>query len=210
MYKDLSFLRDSFFKKGPGRFYRSVITDGRALYIDHNRTIYLPMLDVNRTVQEAMHYLMRAELPTGRSVKAFMGRIHYFTSGYLASKLVNPMRHSPSLKEMDKSSRLTGTSRRTRSASSSDASSSCTTASWSSSGRYAPAPPSSRWRWLPLLEADQRTSFALSEQIGRTLGDELYALHDEGRLSAVELKTYCFSQNDPLRYERNGRISESA
>jgi hypothetical protein len=210
MYTDLSFLKNSFFKTAPGRFYKSVIADGRALYIDHNRTIYLPMLDVNRTVQEAMHYLMRAELPTGRSVKAFMGRIHYFTSGYLASKLINPMRHSPTLKEMEEVVRAYTTLnkqkerlklgrqflvyhgvleffRQVRSRSS-----------------------KLQVEMAPLLEADQRTSFALSEQIGRTLGDELYALHDEGRLSAVELKTYCFSQNDPLRYERNGRISESA
>jgi hypothetical protein len=210
MYKDLSFLRDSFFQTGPGRSYKAVITDGRALYIDHNRTIYLPMLDVNRTVQEAMHYLMRAELPTGRSVKAFMGRIHYFTSGYLASKLINPMRHSPSLKEMEQAVRTYPSLskhkerlklgrqllvyhgvleffRQVRSRSS-----------------------KLQVEMAPLLELDHRTSFALSEQIGRTLGDELYALHDAGRLSAVELKAYCFSQNNPLLYGRNGHLSESA
>ena len=198
MYKDLDFLNTKFFKKGPGKTYRAIILDGRAVYINRQRTIYIPMLDVNRTVQETMHYLMRAPLPNGRTQQAFLNRIHYFACGYLASKLVNPMRHSPSLEDM------------------------------SSSIRSFPWRPSERERqklqrqlqiyravlqffrivegrsqgllleWSPLLSLDRHSAFSLSEQIGRTIGDHLYGKYDEGHLSAQELKMYIFQQQNPL------------
>ena len=198
MYKDLSFLNNSFFKKNPGKTYRAIILDGRAVYVNRQRTIYIPMLDVNRTVQEAMHYLMRAPLPQGRTQKAFLDRIHYFACGYLASKLVNPMRHSPSLEDM---------------------ASSIHSFSWRPSEKerqkllrqvqiYRAVLQFFRildgrsqgllLEWSPLLALDRHCAFSLSEQIGRTIGDNLYGKYDEGHLSAQELKMYVFQQRNPL------------
>lgn len=210
MYKDFSFLKDSFFKKGPGKFYKAVIVDGRALYVNQNLTIYLPMLDVNRTVQEAMHYLMRAELPTGRSVKAFMGRLHYFTSGYVASKLINPMRHSPTLKQMEQAVRAYRQIENRKEGLKLGRQNLVYHGVLEFFRQVRSHAPKLQVGMAPLLELDQRTSFALSEQIGRTLGDDLYALHDGGRLSAVELKAYCFNQSDPLLYDKQGRLMEPA
>lgn len=198
MYNDLEFLDDPFFKTNPGKAYRTIILDGRAVYINRKRTLYIPMLDVNRTVQETMHYLMRAALPIGRTAKALMNRIHYFTSGYLASKLINPMRHSPKLEEME---RAIATYPRLR----------------SEKERQKLHRQLSVYRavllffrildkrsegllleWEPLLKLDRESAFALSEQIARTLGDFLYASYDAGQLSAKELKMYIFQQQNPV------------
>jgi len=198
MYKDLEFLDNPFFKKNPGKAYRSIILDGRAVYIHRHRTLYIPMLDVNRTVQETMHYLMRAPLPFGKTHNAFMNRIHYFTSGYLGSKLINPMRHSPSLEEMEKSvrsyKRVPSEKERQK-----------LQRQW---GIYNAVLRFFRildrrseglmLEWEPLLKLDRDSAFALSEQIGRTLGDFLYATYNEGKVSAKELKMYIFQQQNPI------------
>ena len=55
--------------------------------------IYIPILDVNRTVQEAAHFLMGQDLDVSPGHRAFFRRIHYFTAGFLASKMINPLRH---------------------------------------------------------------------------------------------------------------------
>jgi hypothetical protein len=198
MYNNLEFLNISFFKKYPGKAYRAIILDGRAAYIHRQRTIYIPMLDVNRTVQEAMHYLMRAPLPQGKTQQAFLNRIHYFACGYLASKLINPMRHSPSLEDMAGFIR---------------------SFSWRPSEKERQKlqrqmqiyravlrffrildgrSPGLLLEWSPLLSLDRRCAFSLSEQIGRTIGDLLYGKYDEGHLSAQELKMYSFQQRNPL------------
>ena len=201
LYKDLSFLRHSFFSTRLGRAYKAMILDGRPLYIHQDRTIYLPMLDVNRTVQETMHYLMGAHLPVGRNLGAFMARIHYFASGYIASKMVNPMRHSSSLPEMERAVKdyegLTRESDRRKLSRQVQVYGGVLEffgTLWPA--HRAPAPGLSR-----LLDLDMRAAFSLSEQIGRTIGDDVHRLYDAGRLSAADLKRYAFTQNDPLFFE---------
>ena len=202
MYNDLEFLKDSFFRTARGRAYKAIILDGRAVYIHNNRTIYLPMLDVNRTVQETMHYLMRMGMPTGRSFSAFLLRIHYFTSGYVASKVVNPMRHSPSLQEMGKAIRtypwVKDESQRRKLWRQLDV--------YKYTLEFMKAIRAHRrgllLQFSHMLEVDGRCAFALSEQIGRTIGDDICRRYDSGQLSAVDLKYYIFSQGDPLYFER--------
>ncbi len=201
LYKDLSFLRHSFFLTRLGRVYKAMILDGRPLYIHQDKTIYLPMLDVNRTVQETMHYLMGAPLPVGQTLNAFMARIHYFASGYIASKMVNPMRHSPSLSEMERTVKdyplLQRESDRRK--------------LWRQIqvyggvleffGAVRPANGAVAAGLSHLLVTDMKSAFSLSEQIGRTIGDDIHRLYDAGRLSAADLKRYAFTQKDPLFFE---------
>ncbi len=201
LYKDLSFLRHSFFLTRLGRVYKAMILDGRPLYVHQDKTIYLPMLDVNRTVQETMHYLMGAPLPVGQTFNAFMARIHYFASGYIASKMVNPMRHSPTLLEMERAVKdyplLQCESDRRK--------------LWRQIQVYGGvleffgavrlANGAVAAGLSHLLGTDMKSAFSLSEQIGRTLGDDIHRLYDAGRLSAADLKRYAFTQKDPLFFE---------
>lgn len=198
MYNNLAFLNDPFFKQNPGRAYRAMILDGRAVYVHHNRTLYIPMLDVNRTVQETMHYLMRAALPLGKTSQALRNRIHYFASGYLASKVVNPMRHSPSLQDMKDAIKsylwLPSEKERQKLQRQLQVYRAVLQFFQILDGR-------SRGlllEWGPLLKLDSDSAFSLSEQIGRTIGDFLYGSYDEGLLSAKELKMYIFQQQNPV------------
>ena len=202
MYNDLEFLKDSYFMTAQGKASKAMILDGRAVYIHSNRTIYLPVLDVNRTVQEAMHYLMRTGMPAGHSLASFFLRIHYFASGYLASKVVNPMRHSPSLQEMEKAIHtyrwLKDESQRRKLWRQLDV--------YRHTLEFMKIARSHRrgllLQFTHMLKVDERSVFALSEQIGRTVGDDICRRYDSGQLSAVDLKYYIFSQSDPLYFER--------
>lgn len=101
--EDLSFLEDSYFRKEPGKTFAKVIKNAKSLFMTKGNTIYTVFLDVNHTVEEAMHYLMGKDLPTEISEKGFWERVHYFASGYIASKVINPIRQTlrqESLKEM--------------------------------------------------------------------------------------------------------------
>lgn len=198
MYNDIEFINDPFFKKYPGKGYRAIILDGRAVYVNSRRTIYIPMLDVNRTVQEAMHYLMRAPLPQGKTQQAFLNRIHYFACGYLASKVLNPMRHSPSLEDMKRAVRsypwLPSEKERQKLQRQLQVYRAVLQFFKLHGGR-------SRGfllEWAPLLRLDRDSTFSLSEQIGRTIGDYLFSRYDASNLSAKELKMYIFQQQNPL------------
>ncbi len=141
-------------------------------------------------------------MPAGRSVGSFFIRIHYFPSGYIASKVVNPMRHSPSLQEMEKSIHtyrwLSDESQRKK--------------LWRqlevfrNTIEFMKISRSHRrgllLQFTHMLEVDRRSGFALSEQIWRTIGDDICRRYDSGDLSAVDLKRYILSQNDPLYFER--------
>ena len=196
--KSLAFLREPFYKRGQGRRYAAMIADGRSLYVARHKTIYIPVMDVNRTVQEAMHYLMNAVLPTTKSPSAFLRRIHYYACGYLASKLINPMRKTPSLEEMQGAIAAFAWVQREKDR--------------MKLGRQieiyrktldfmrlfgSPAPPL-LLETHPMVDLDYATLYALSEQIGRTLGEGLYEKHDGGLLSAHDLRRYAFDQTDPL------------
>lgn len=90
--KDLSFLADSYFKKGDGKVYAEIIKNDRSLFLTHQNIIYTVYPDVNHTLEEAMHYLMGKDLPIGDDEGSFWERIHYFMAGYIASKVINPLR----------------------------------------------------------------------------------------------------------------------
>lgn len=91
---DLSFLENSYFRKEPGRTYAKLIRNGKSLFMTFNNTIYTVFLEVNHTVEESMHYLMGKDLPVSSSEKSFWERLHYFASGYIASKVINPLRET--------------------------------------------------------------------------------------------------------------------
>lgn len=92
--EDLSFLDDQFFRKEPGRSFARVIKNARSLFMTRNNTIYTVFPDVNHTVEESMHYLMGKDLAPGGDEQSFWERIHYFSAGYLASKMINPVRET--------------------------------------------------------------------------------------------------------------------
>ncbi|NMB99563.1 MAG: ChaN family lipoprotein [Thermoanaerobaculaceae bacterium] len=101
--EDLSFLENSFFKKEPGKTYAKIIKNDKSLFMTFENTIYTVFLDVNHTVEEAMHYLMGKDIPIEASESCFWERVHYFASGYIASKVINPIRQTlrqESLKEI--------------------------------------------------------------------------------------------------------------
>ncbi len=203
--KDLDFLDAPYFRGGPGRAYAKIIQDGRALFIRRGNIIYIPMLDVNRTVQEAAHYLMGADLDVALGAEAFFHRLHYFASGFVASKLINPMRHCRTRDQMRRAredyARL-GTRKECAYAQrhlsvlkgtldfldSIEAARGCSRLSQMEMNRY--------------LDLDGATLFELSEQIGFQLGEGLFSSYDKGELSGEDLKHYIFTQHAPFHFHR--------
>ena len=197
-FHSLYFLDDPWFKTGAGARYARIVRDGRSLFTRWNKTIYVPVLDINQTVEEVMHYLMDRDIPVEGTRKAFMDRVHYFASGYVASKLINPTRSTPSPRDMAALVR-------------------------SHPGIAQPKEKkklerqvrvfenalaflhllASHHSWRPedvdpVLATDIETLYSVSRQVGYWLGDRLYRAYDAGRISGAELRRYAFQQTDPF------------
>lgn len=205
---DLDFLDDPYFRHQPGRTYAGIIREGRALFLRRGNLLYIPLLDVNRTVQEAAHFLMGADLEVGQTPPAFFKRLHYFASGYLASKVINPLRHHHSREAMRRAKQEWSRARTLKERRYAERQIEVFKATVDFFGLIEGYGGCAQ---IPLIElgrflsADRETRFAVSEQIGFQLGEGLYASYNEGALSGTELKHYIFSQSDPFHYCRNLR-----
>jgi hypothetical protein len=197
-FKSLDFLNDSYYRKPPGTHYARMVRDGHSMYTPKGQTIYVPMMDLNRTVEEAMHYLMGVEMPTGSSFRDFFDRIHYFASGFLASKLVNPTRRAPTTAEMrDRLAKIRSSlnSKQRKKLSRQEAAFESALTFLSIRKR------SGRWGAedvAPVLRSDTDTLFAVSRQVGYSVGVALYEAYNRGEVSGANLRRYAFQQRDPF------------
>jgi hypothetical protein len=199
-FRSLEFLQNPYFSRGAGRRFAALVRDGRSVYIHKHQILYVPELDLNHTVEEAMHFLMHRGFRTGSSPIAFMERIHYYASGFLASKLINPLRKTPNESQMrDFLSSFHALAREKDRI---------------KLGRQALVFSRAleffrlmkrplglvRLELEPMLLADWKTLYALSQQIGYTLGLDLYERFNRGELSALDLRRYALEQQDPLLF----------
>ncbi len=197
-FHSLHFLDDPWFKSGAGARYASLVRDGRSLFTRWNKTLYVPVLDINQTVEEVMHYLMDKDMPVESNRKAFMERVHYFASGYTASKLVNPTRTTRSPRDMASLVRRHPGIARVKEKKKLERQVRVFENSLAFFHLLA-----SRHAWRPedidpVLAADTETLYSVSRQVGYWLGDRLYKGYDGGRISGAELRRYAFQQMDPF------------
>jgi len=196
----LEFLEDPYFFREPGATYANYIREGRALFMVWHNTLYIPMLDVNRTVQEAAHFLMGKNLNVDIGRAAFYDRIHYYASGYLASKLVNPLRRTDMPDDMV---RFLRGFPRFRTEKDKEYLGSLHAIygivleflDHLESGREIPSA-----YLYDLTKFDRKAHFALSETLGRMMGERTYRLYDAGQLSGWDLRSYVFLQNNAFLY----------
>lgn len=206
--KDLDFLDDPYFRRRPGSIYAKIIREGHALYMTRGNIIYIPILDVNRTVQEAAHYLMGEDADVGPGVDSFFRRLHYCASGYLASKMINPLRHYRTRDSMHQAKEEWSRARSPKERRYAEHQLAVFNNTLNFFDRVEEHGGCSR---MPLMELDRFVKldhdqrFGLSIQIGAQLGEGLYAAYDAGELSGAELKHYIFSQSDPFHYCRTFR-----
>ena len=199
---DLEFLEERYFKTFPGKVYAQIIRDGRPLYMVWSNTIYIPILDVNRTAQEAAHFLMGRNLNIDDGRAAFMDRIHYYASGFIASKLINPLRKGQRREEIERFVSEYEKSRpwkEKRYLSKGYEAARMALAFLQELGHHRefPAPFLSE-----LTVTDRRSLYSVSEMLGRVIGEDLYSKYDGGLLSGEDLKQFIFQQHNPLRYFR--------
>lgn len=203
--KDLEFLDDPYYRREPGRTYAKIIRDGRALFVRRGNIIYIPLLDVNRTVQEAAHYLMGADLDVAPGAGAFFRRLHYFASGFVASKLINPMRRYRTRNEMMQVREDYGRLRTRKERAYARRQLSVLNGTLDFFDAADKARGCSRLLQMEMnhyLDVDRETLFGLSEQIGFQLGEGLFSSYNKGELSGEDLKHYIFTQHDPFHFHR--------
>jgi hypothetical protein len=203
--RDLDFLNGPYFRREPGRTQARIIQDGRALFIKQGNIIYIPMLDVNRTVQEAAHYLMGADLDVGECGEAFFRRLHYFASGFVASKLINPMRHYRTREQMRRAIEDLKRLRTAKERAYAQRQLSVLKGTLDFFSDIEKARGCSRLSEMEMrryLKLDAELLYSLSEQIGFQLGEGLYSSYSAGELSGEDLKHYIFSQHDPFHFCR--------
>ena len=165
-------------------------------------TVYIPMLDVNRTAQEAAHYLMGRNLNVDEGRTAFHDRIHYYASGFVASKLIKPLRHEDSIQELRA---FVGQYPSLRRAKEKRYLQSRYVASLGAleylermeSGKPFPGPFIER-----ILLQDRAGDFALSEILGQYMGGCLFRRYNRGELSGLDLRQFIFEQHNPFLYHR--------
>lgn len=194
----LLFLEDQYFESGAGRCYARLIRDARSLFILRGRIIYVPQLDLNRTVEETLHLLMDQWLPTARGLAAFLSRAHYFASGFLGSKLVNPTRPGRTPQDFrrfleDFRAMPDGKVKVKLSHEAKAAEQALHFLDLLKSDR-----PVRRGDLASVLRTDFELLFDVSRFVGYSLGEKLHELHDAGQLAASDLKRYVFDQDDPF------------
>lgn len=203
--KELDFLRDPYFSHEPGRSYRRIIQSGRPLFLNWQKTIYIPMLDVNRTAQEAAHYLMGRNLNVDEGRTAFHDRIHYYASGFVASKLINPMRHEDGLDELRAFISSYEAMRRPKEKRYLRPQYEATLGALEYLERLESGKPFSTPFIGQILGKDREGDFALSEVLGRYMGGRLYRRYNAGDLSGLDLRQFIFMQQNPfLHHGRSG------
>ncbi|MEJ2369213.1 MAG: hypothetical protein P8Z49_12955 [Acidobacteriota bacterium] len=200
---DLGFLDQPYFRRRPGNVYARIIREGRSLFIPHGNVIYIPLLDLNRTVEESLHYLMGTALDVSPEPKSFFSRIHYYASGFAASKLINPTRAARTRQAMQATMEEIHFVRRKKEREYLQFllgiyKSTLDFLQITDNGKTVSELP--RLQLQRFLEKDSETHFALSQQIGYQVGEALYGAYNAGELSGVDLKHYIFSQGDPFTF----------
>lgn len=211
--EDLSFLEDSYFKKEPGKSFSKIIKNDRSLFMIHGNTIYTVFLDLNHTVEEAMHYLMGKDLPLSSTEEAFWERVHYFAAGYIASKVINPVRQtyrSESLKELLEKVELAATEKDKRYLRRQIAV--CMSAT--NFFNLLRENKLSKLSISAFVQMDVETLFELSRAIGYQLGELLFKDYLDGLISGRDIKHIVFITDDYakkcisiLKRIRDGNIS---
>ena len=194
----LSFLDGPYFKRGPGQRYGMLVKDARSAFVLKSRLLYVPRLDLNRTVEETTHLLMDVWLPTGRGLSAFLGRVHYFAGGFLGSKLMNPTRPAPTaqgmrhyidsyerMKDGKDKGKLSREARVYESA-------------LAFLALFKKDVPIEKASLAPILKADWNLLYDVSRAVGYCLAQRLYELYNVGDLSAMDLRRYVFEQANPF------------
>ncbi len=197
-FHSLHFLDDPYFKSGPGARYAGLVRDGRSLFTRWNKTIYVPLLDINQTVEESMHYLMDRELPVEKGLKAFMERAHYFSSGYIASKLINPTRTSPTARDMEELVQRHPGIHREKDRNKLERQARVFKNTLAFLRLVSTDGPWISKEIDPILGTDRETLYSVSRQAGYWLGERLFRAYDEGRISGANLRRYAFQQSDPI------------
>lgn len=196
--RDLAFLKDTYFSCHDGADYKKIIQHGQSLFIPRKEIIYLPMLDVNHAVQEATHYLMGYPLNLNPNQTGLFMRIHYFSSGYIGSKIVNPSRKTLSIEEMEKF--LKGFSKiRDDKDRAYLEEKKCVYEntlkfySWLKKPEPLPIIESKE-----LYEKDTSHNFSISQLIGRIAGEYIFNKFQVGYIKREELRSYIFERVNPF------------
>jgi hypothetical protein len=200
--KDLEFLHRPYFRHEPGKSYKRIIQAGRPLFLTWKNTVYIPMLDVNRTAQEAAHYLMGRNLNVDEGRTAFHDRIHYYASGFVASKLINPLRHENSIEELRDFIAQYPSLRRTKEKRYLEPRYEASRGALEYLERMEGGRPFPGPFIEGVLRQDRESDFALSEILGRYMGGCLFRRYNRGELSGLDLRQYIFEQHNPFLYHR--------
>ncbi len=196
--KSLDFLRDPFYKKGYGRLLAGLVREGHSLYVEEKRTLFVPLLDVNHTVEEATHYLMHAEFPLGESLPDFTARLHYFACGYLGSKLMNPSRSTPMAAEMRKRLRVKAEALRETEREKLVEERRVFGAALDFFGLVRTGKDKEPGTMDEILCADSDNHFMVSRRIGYIIGETIYDSYDAGGYSGGELGDFVFKERTPF------------
>lgn len=199
---DLEFLHSSYFRHQPGMTFKRIIQAGRPLFLTWNNTIYVPMLDVNRTAQEAAHYLMGRNLNVDEGRTAFHDRIHYYASGFVASKLINPLRHEDTTSELKKFIEKYEALGRPKERKYLKPLYESSLEALEYVERLDSGKPFSRSFMDEVLAKDRLYDFVLSEILGHHMGGCLYRSYNRGELSGLDLRQYIFEQHNPFLHHR--------
>lgn len=191
----LSFLENPYFKREPGKTFSKIIKNDRSLFMTFGKTIYTVFLDLNHTVEESMHYLMGKDLPLSSTEEAFWERVHYFASGYIASKVINPVRQtfrSESLKELLEKVEFAATEKDKRYLRRQIAV--CMSAT--NFFNLLRENKLSKLSISAFLQIDIETLFELSRAIGYQVGEYLFKDYLDGVISGRDIKHIVFITND--------------
>ena len=190
----LSFLEDEYFSSGPGKRYATLVRDARSAFVLKGRILYVPLLDLNRTVEETTHLLMDVWLPTGRGLGAFLSRVHYFAGGFLGSKLLNPTRPAPTAHEMRRYIDAYERMKEGKDKGKLSREARVYEGALAFLRLLKCDEPVERRALSPILKADWNLVYEVSRAVGYSLAQRLYELYNAGDLSALDLRRYVFEQ----------------
>jgi len=194
----LELTKDPFFRNGRGGKLKALLQKGFPMYVKEKSALFVPLLDVNHTVEEAAHCLMGEAFPLGNSLQSYEKRLHYFASGYVGSKLINPNRHTPSLKEMRRRLRLDPDKMSERDSNKLKPERSAFEGvldyfKATRNGRKA-----KRGEMDSVLATDRASSFTVSRRAGYIIGEALFEAYNTGKIAGAQLREYVFEQDSPF------------
>jgi len=133
-----------------------------------------------------------------KGLKAFMERAHYFSSGYIASKLINPTRTSPTARDMEELVQRHPGIHREKDRNKLERQARVFKNTLAFLRLVSTDGPWISKEIDPILGTDRETLYSVSRQAGYWLGERLFRAYDEGRISGANLRRYAFQQSDPI------------